>query len=64
MPVGLTNAASVFQRHLNNILVENIDRGVVVYIDDILIYSKTEEQHIELFRWALHKLMEINLCIT
>jgi len=63
MPFGLTNAPSVFQRHLNNILAEKIDRGVVAYIDDILIYSKTEEEHIELVRWVLQKLMENNLCI-
>ena len=50
MPFGLTNAPSVFQRQINNILSEKIDRGVVVYIDDILIYTETEEEHIELVR--------------
>jgi len=61
---GLTNAPSVFQRHLNNILSEKIDRGVVVYIDDILIYTQTEEEHIELMRWVLKKLSENGLCIN
>jgi len=64
MPFGLTNAPSVFQRHFNNILAEKIDRGVVVYMDDILIYSKTEEEHIELIRWVLQKLTENNICIN
>jgi len=64
MPFGLTNAPSVFQRRLNNILAEKIDRGVVVYIYDILIYSKTEEEQIELVRWVLQKLTENNLCIN
>jgi len=64
MPFGLTSAPSVFQRHLNNILAEKIDRGVVVYIDDILIYSKTEEEHIELVRWVLAKLTENNVCFN
>jgi len=64
MPFGLTNVPSVFQRHLNNILAEKIDRGVVVYIDDILIYSKTEEEHIALVRMVLQKLTENNLCIN
>jgi len=64
MPFGLTNAPSVFQRHLNNILEEKIDRGIVVYIDDILIYSKTEEKHIELVRWVIQKLSENNPCIN
>jgi len=64
MSFGLTNVASVFQRRLNNILAEKIDQGVVVYIDDILILYKTEEEHIELVRWVLQKLTENNLCIN
>jgi len=64
MPFGLTNAPSVFQRHCNNILAEKIDLGVDVYIDDILIYSKSEEEYIELVRWVLQKLTENNLCIN
>jgi len=64
MPFGLTNAPSVFQRHLKNILAEKIVRGVVRYMDDILIYSKTEEEHIEPVRWVLQKLTENNLCIN
>jgi len=64
MPFELTNAPSVFLRHLNNILVQKIVRGVVVYIDNILIYSKTEEEHIELVRWVLQKLTENNLYIN
>jgi len=63
MPFGLTNAQSVFQGHLINILAEKIDCCIVVYIDDILIYFKTEEEHIELVRWVLQKLPENNLCI-
>ena len=35
-----------------------------MYINDILIYSKTEEEHIELVRWVLQKLKENNLCIN
>ena len=64
MPFGLTNAPSVFQRHVNNILAEKIDQGVVVYIDDLLIYSETEEEHVELVQWVLQKLSENNLCVN
>jgi len=64
MPFGLTNALSVFQRHLNNILSEKIDHGVVLYIDDILIYTQTEEEHVELVCWVLKKFSENGLCVT
>jgi len=64
MPFGLTNAPSVFQGHLKNFVKEKIDRCVVLYIDDILIYSKSEEEHIELVRWVLQNLTKNNLCIN
>ena len=64
IPFGLINAPSVFQRHLNNILTEKIDREVVVYIDDILKDSKTQEEHIELVHWVLQKLTQNELCIN
>ena len=63
-PFGLTNAASVFQRHRNNFLSQKIDRGVVIYIDDVLIYTQTEEEHVELVRWVLKKLSENSLSVN
>jgi len=60
----LMNAPSVFQRHLTNIPSKKIDRGVVVYIDEILIYTHTEEEHVELVHWVLKKLLENSLCIN
>ena len=44
----VTNALSVFQRYVNHVLKDLTDRGVVAYIDDILIYAKTEEELVEL----------------
>ena len=54
-PFGLTNAPSVFQRYVNEVLKEHIDRGVVAYIDDILIYSKSEEELVDLMKKVLRK---------
>ena len=39
MPFGLTNASVNFQRYINKILVEKLDIFVIVYLDDILIYT-------------------------
>jgi len=64
MPVGLMNVPSVFQRHLNRILSEKIDYGVVVYRDNVLIYTQTEEKHIELVCWVLKKLSDNGPCVN
>ncbi len=48
MPFGLTNAASTFQGYINKILVEKLDVFVIVYLDDILIYTESEgEEHVQ-----------------
>jgi len=45
MPFGSVNAPVTFQAMMNTILRELLDQGVVVYLDDILIYLKTMEEH-------------------
>lgn len=45
MPFGLTNAPSAFQHYVNDILHEHLDKFVIAYLDDILIYSNDEVQH-------------------
>ena len=45
MPKGLTNAPACFQRFMNDIFADMIDISVVMYLDDILVYSDDPEQH-------------------
>jgi len=61
MPFGLTNAPATFQRLINNVLRAHLDIFVVAYLDDILIYSDNEEDHIGHVRQVLQCLAEFNL---
>ena len=64
MPFRITNASSLFQRYVNEVLKKYIDRGVVAYIDDIFIYFKTEEELVVLTKKVLKKLLDNSLCIN
>ncbi|WVZ97055.1 hypothetical protein U9M48_042619 [Paspalum notatum var. saurae] len=60
MSFGLTNAPNFFMYMMNSVFMEYLDKFVVIFIDDILIYSKTEEEHGEHLRLVLRSLESIN----
>jgi hypothetical protein len=53
---GLTNAPAYFMYLMNKVFMKYLDKFIVVFIDDILIFSKTEEEHEKLLRMVLEKL--------
>ncbi|WVZ80300.1 hypothetical protein U9M48_027790 [Paspalum notatum var. saurae] len=61
MSFGLTNAPAYFMNLMNKVFMEYLDKFVVMFIDDILIYSKTEEEHEEHLRLVLQKLRDHKL---
>ncbi|KAL4033156.1 hypothetical protein IC575_006242 [Cucumis melo] len=61
MSFGLTNAPAVFMDLMNRVFREFLDTFVIVFIDDILIYSKTEAEHEEHLRMVLQTLRDNNL---
>ena len=61
MPFGVTNAPSTFQRMMNSLFKEELDDFVLVYLDDILVFSSTLEEHIAHIRKALERLRSAKL---
>ena len=63
MPFGLTNALASFQRMVNHILRKYLNVFVICYLDDILIYSRTEKKHTEHVHKVLQTLQDANMLI-
>jgi hypothetical protein len=58
MSFGLTNAPVYFMYLMNKVFVDYLDMFVMVFIDDILVYSRSEEEYEHHLRLALQKLQE------
>ena len=63
MPFGLKNAPVTFQQLINNMVREYLDKFVITYLDNILIYSDTLEEHQQHVPKVLEKLSEKALYI-
>jgi hypothetical protein len=47
MPFGLANTPSTFQAYINKVLGDLVDSVCIIYLDDILIYSRNKQEYIE-----------------
>jgi len=63
MPFGLTNAPSTFQDMINPVLSDILDVGVLAYMDDILVYGKTREEHDALVKEVLKRLRKNGIAV-
>ena len=62
MPFGLTNATATFQQAMNDVFRDQLSDFVVVFLDDILIHSRTLQDHVQHVRFVLQKLRDNSFC--
>ena len=63
LPMGLCNAPGTFMQLMNQTFADMLDRSVLCFLDDILIFSRTEEQHLQHLRTVLTRLREQELYV-
>src|SRR6185369_15205669 len=61
LPFGLTNAPATFMTLMNDIFREYLDQFVIIYLDDILVYSRTKKEHLQHLRIVLETLKKHKL---
>jgi hypothetical protein len=64
MPFFLTNASSTFIRFMNEVIKDSISKFSIVYLDDILIFNKTKEEHLRHLEVVLRRLHQENLLVS
>ena len=61
VPFGLCNAPAPFQRLMHDVLRQNLDKFVTVYLDDILVFSQSAKEHETHLRWVFQQLRRHHL---
>jgi len=56
MQFGLINVLVIFQKRINSVLGEHLDKFIMVYLNDIIIYLENEEEYREHIKWVLKRL--------
>ena len=64
MQFGLINALVIFQKRINNILGEHLDKFVIVYLNNIIIYLITKEEYREYIKQVLRRLQEEQILVV
>ena len=63
MPFGLCNAPGTFQHYMNDTFRDFLDKFLIIYLDDLLVYSDTLAEHRRHVRMVLERLRDAELCL-
>ena len=61
IPFGVSNAPATFQRLMNKVFAKELDAFILVYLDDILVFSRTKEEYLEHIRTTLGRLRDAKI---
>jgi len=64
LPFGLKNAGSILQRAIDDVLREQIGKSCYVYVDDVIIFSESEKEHVKHVEWVLKSLRDANMRVA
>ena len=64
MQFGLINALATFQKQINSILGEHLNKFIIAYLNDIIVYLESEEEHREYVKWVLKRLQEEQMLVA
>jgi len=64
MQFGFTNTLATFQRQINSVLGEHLDEFVIAYLNNIIIYLNSEEEHRKYIKWVLQRLYDKEIPIA
>ena len=64
MQFRLINIPAIFQKRINSVLGEHLDKFVIAYLNNIIIYSNSKEKHFQHVKWVLQRLTDEKMLVA
>ena len=64
MQFRLINVPAIFQKRINSVLGEHLDEFIITYLDNIIIYSNSKEEHFKYIKWVLQRLINKKMLVA
>ena len=64
MQFRLINILAIFQKRINSILGEHLDKFIIAYLNNIIIYSNSKEEHFKYIKWVLQRLINKKMLVA